>query len=1040
MFQSPPILNDSLCTSEKNVGDDNSTINHPPLPPAFPAVDEAAPTFDSSVVPNPTHAQEANDEEHDAVADDGGNYVVNGDVVAVAFTTIAADSAPDEILADEAPTDVHAPTQNDGSGNVVEEGNAHETHVENESTADTAVDRGNDFFEAPDPLDDGRADHRPVPSLPPLLPCEDAHRDDSSKDDDGAAGAGARRDEEMEMESAPGTTAEVPTETETQTPMEGAVEAQEDPSDAAAAKETPAKGPEPEPEPPREYYAVRVGYVRCPACAKTRGESESSSPGDGGGGNEATMEERGAMDAPAEGAVDGAKEGTHGEGKAAAGESNGVAPAESSSSIAAVIRSAIFLRWEDVEQFVEFQKFKHSERDEKRVLADGGASKDSGAGASAGVVAAEKNDGDDGGGNDQGSRTKATVPINKNLAVEYRVFHSLERAEKYLRIAMDPNAKDKKRPASALYHGKKKLKMKKKHKRSSKFRHPPPKPVNHRPPSEKWMSMYELAKQYKDKKGHIWISSNDAEHHKLYQWLTYQKSQYKLYLEGDPRNKHTLNREKVKLLKEIGFAQEVGLKTKSRPSKTSREGPRDDGPATKKSRASVDESELDGRRRPRQKWMDFLEKMREYYQANGTFTIPSGANGDEGELRKWWRTQLADYRKWDDSGGIVGPMSQEKLDLITGLGYSFPPSWNEMYSRLRDYKAVHGSCKVAVEDDPQLAEWAKKQKDIMSRHLRGISAKITEDQATKLVDIGLAGVPKQDKEYDTKWNAMFEQLKAYKQLNGDCNVPTNSGTELGYWVMAQRRYWNRLSQGKTGKRRVFLDAMKIHRLTQLGFQFCPKGSYVTWEDRIKELKEFRDLNGHCRVPIGHTSLGDWVSKTRRDYKLWKQGEKSSMTPERERELMELGFVFEAGKTPERREGRIKSWEERFEDLKAYKELHGHTVVPQNAGALGQWVHAQRVNYKKIKNGKSSSLSAEKALKLAEIGFVFNASDRSFRGRKQKRDEVDNDINNITDNIMNNNGFNTTLSVPPINTTMNGTMTTNVPNNMNMPPNNYYYTI
>ncbi len=275
--------------------------------------------------------------------------------------------------------------------------------------------------------------------------------------------------------------------------------------------------------------------------------------------------------------------------------------------------------------------------------------------------------------------------------------------------------------------------------------------------------MYELAKDYKLKKGHIRISANDEKHHKLYQWLTYQKSQYKLYLDGDPRNKHTLNREKIKLLNEIGFAEEVGLRTRDRPVKTSRERPAgDEGPATKSSRASIDESDLDGRRRPRQKWLEFLEKMREYYQANGTFTVPNGATGDEGELRKWWRTQLADYRKWDDSGGMVGPMSQEKVDLITGLGYVFPPSWNEMYSRLRDYKAVHGSCKVTVEDDPQLAEWVKKQKDIMSRHLRGISAKITEDQATKLVDIGLAGVPKQDKEYDTKWNAMFEQLKACK--------------------------------------------------------------------------------------------------------------------------------------------------------------------------------------------------------------------------------------------------------------------------------------
>lgn len=437
MSQFPPILNDSsLCTSEKNVGDDNSTIHHPPLAPAVPADDEAAPTFDSTVVPNPTRVQEANDEEHVAVAENGGNdVIVGGDFVAVAVTAGAADVAADDVLADDAPTDIHAPTQNDTFGNGDEEGNAHETQPDNESTTDTAIDRGNDVFAAPDPLDDGTAAHRPVsvPPLPPLPPFEDAHREDSLKYDGGAAGAGTRGEKnvEKEMESAPGTTVEVATETATEasTPMEGAVEAQEGPSEAtaAAAKETRAK--DPEPEPPREYYAVRVGHVRCPACVKTRGGSETSAPGDGGGGNQAAMATEEVVDSSKEGVVDGAKEGTEEEEKVAVGESNGVATMESSSSIAAVIRSAIFLRWEDVEQFVEFQKFKHSERGENRVLAGGDASGDSVAGANTGVVQAEKSDGDDGGGIDQGSKAKATVPINKNLAVEYRVFHSLERAE-----------------------------------------------------------------------------------------------------------------------------------------------------------------------------------------------------------------------------------------------------------------------------------------------------------------------------------------------------------------------------------------------------------------------------------------------------------------------------------------------------------------------------------------------------------------------------------------------------------------------------------
>lgn len=175
----------------------------------------------------------------------------------------------------------------------------------------------------------------------------------------------------------------------------------------------------------------------------------------------------------------------------------------------------------------------------------------------------------------------------------------------------------------------------------------------------------------------------------------------------------------------------------------------------------------------------------------------------------------------------------------------------------------------------------------------------------------------------------------------------------------------------------------MQRLLELGFQFEPRGGYTSWNDRMDELKKFREQHGHCKIPVNDPVLGDFVKLARRDYKLWKLGRPCGMTPEREQQLKEVDFVFEGGKTPERREPRIKSWDERFEDLKMYKEEHGHTVVPQNAGRLGGWVHCQRVNFKKLMAGKQTPLTAEKALKLTNIGFCLNASDK-FRGTKPEQ--------------------------------------------------------
>lgn len=41
----------------------------------------------------------------------------------------------------------------------------------------------------------------------------------------------------------------------------------------------------------------------------------------------------------------------------------------------------------------------------------------------------------------------------------------------------------------------------------------------------------------------------------------------------------------------------------------------------------------------------------------------------------------------------------------------------------------------------------------------------------------------------------------------------------------------------------------------------------------------------------------------------------------------------------------------------------------------EWVHSQRLYYKKLKAGKKNPLTNERLLKLADVGFVFDATKR-----------------------------------------------------------------
>lgn len=62
-----------------------------------------------------------------------------------------------------------------------------------------------------------------------------------------------------------------------------------------------------------------------------------------------------------------------------------------------------------------------------------------------------------------------------------------------------------------------------------------------------------------------------------------------------------------------------------------------------------------------------------------------------------------------------------------------------------------------------------------------------------------------------------------------------------------------------------------------------------------------------------------------------------------------------------------------------QEEHGHCIVPQSAGSLGEWVKKQRAGYKLLMAGKPTNLTHEKALRLSSIGFCFDASSR-FKGK------------------------------------------------------------
>jgi hypothetical protein len=99
-----------------------------------------------------------------------------------------------------------------------------------------------------------------------------------------------------------------------------------------------------------------------------------------------------------------------------------------------------------------------------------------------------------------------------------------------------------------------------------------------------------------------------------------------------------------------------------------------------------------------------------------------------------------------------------------------------------------------------------------------------------------------------------------------------------------------------------------------------------------------------------------VKNQRQDKIKYEAGLKTAMTDEKLQHLSGMDFQWSVLK-----ERNNAVWDQRLEELKNYKDEHGHCRVPQGSGKLGIWVKHQRSTRQRPK-------CKEKLDKLEAIGF------------------------------------------------------------------------
>lgn len=303
--------------------------------------------------------------------------------------------------------------------------------------------------------------------------------------------------------------------------------------------------------------------------------------------------------------------------------------------------------------------------------------------------------------------------------------------------------------------------------------------------------------------------------------------------------------------------------------------------------------------------------------------------------------------------------------------------WNELFEQLKAYKKDHGNFTV-TRHGSTLGRWVSAQRLAYRKLKNGemISPIFNEEKIQKLVDIGFDFECKRGRKSGVEdasvWDEFYEEMKKFKEKHGHCIPPTQPSTPLRRWMEKQRSEYKKIRAGEES----CLTLLRIQRLNDIGFSFEAKCKPKTWEERFEELVEFKAKFGHCKVPRLYNGLGKWVADQRQKYSKLLQGKKTNMTQEKAQKLTDLGMVWVVFKLPPKEErAERKPWAERFQELLAFQNEHGHTVVPQHFPVLGHWVHTQRVHYKLMKQGRKSLMTPEQAFQLADIGFTFEVMPR-----------------------------------------------------------------
>lgn len=347
-------------------------------------------------------------------------------------------------------------------------------------------------------------------------------------------------------------------------------------------------------------------------------------------------------------------------------------------------------------------------------------------------------------------------------------------------------------------------------------------------------------------------------------------------------------------------------------------------------------------------WNAMFAKLRTYHgQNNGALPLHAHPNSDKAALCKWTKTQLTLWRRMKKDGrhnlSLERIIKLHSLDLERGAQLHHDIQSSVLLMRPAN---EGGDC-----------DEAKQMMMGVGRHAR-------------------------------KWQDKFEDLKRYKMLHGDTNVPRNYNVSLSKWCSTQRLRCKAVMSGDT---KTAMSETQFQALESIGFEMRRQRKYYNrsvldkkWEANYNELLQYKEKYGNTDVAVRkgfeeYKQLANWAGLQRQKYKAKQTGKKAGrtteITDEQIKMLASIGFSFSLQ----------DDFDTRFKHLLEYKKEFGHTKVPvfyTGYNNLGRWA-------KRMRDGiRNNEPWVDDVRKTRLLGIDFDIAARHVFGHKPKKKSDD----------------------------------------------------